>query len=84
MTITATKTQMLSMLSYKADNQHNLKHWNDALIKAPGSKREKQNKCVSQKLPRNLLLKLSPYCKDTVNHILHLRTQKRGFCSSRK
>lgn len=55
MTITATKTQMLSMLNYKADNQHNLKHWNDALIKAPGSKRKTKEMCVSEAAQKSAL-----------------------------
>lgn len=36
------KTQMLTALNYTADSQHNLRNWNDALIKAPVLKRGKK------------------------------------------
>lgn len=57
---------MLSMLNYKADNQHNLKHWNDALIKAPGSKEKAKQMCVSeaaQKPALETITILQGYCK---------------------
>lgn len=78
-----TKTQNLRTLNNKTDNHHNLRIGNDALIKAPGSKRGGKN-VRFKKLPRNLLVKLSPSCNDTVNHISHLQAQKPGFYSSRK
>ena len=61
---------MLTTLNYKTDNEHNLKNGNDALIKAPGSKREKQNKTnvcfiteAAQKSPLETITILQGYCK---------------------
>lgn len=78
------KTQMLTALNYTADNQHNLRNWNDALIKAPVLKRQK-NKTKHiflfflRSCPEISFLKLpTPSWNDILNPISHCKLRNLG------
>lgn len=77
------KTQMLTALNYTADSQHNLRNWNDALIKAPVLKRGKKTNNTFlfylRSCPEISFLKLSTLSwNDILNPIFHCKLRNLG------